>query len=66
MDLITGLPPANGFNAILVVVDHSLTKGVILTPTNDSMDSDGTALLLHQHLFKRFGLPDKIISDRDP
>jgi transposase InsO family protein len=27
---------------------------------------EGTATLLHDNLFKRFGLPDEIISDRDP
>ena len=66
MDLITGLPPSQGFNAILVVVDHGLTKGVILTPTNETVDSEGIALLLLQNVFKRFGLMDKLISDRDP
>jgi hypothetical protein len=66
MDLITGLPPSDGFNAILVVVDHGLTKGVILAPTMDTVDSEGIAFLLQSHLFKRFGLPDKLISDRDP
>lgn len=66
MDLITGLPPSDGFNAILVVVDHGLTKGVILAPTVDTSDSETTAILLHNNLFKRFGLPDKFISDRDP
>jgi transposase InsO family protein len=66
MDLITGLPPADGFNAIMVVVDHGLTKGVILAPTTIETDSENTAILLHDYLFKRFGLPDKLISDRDP
>jgi hypothetical protein len=27
---------------------------------------EGTVMLLHDNLFKRFGLPDKMISDRDP
>jgi transposase InsO family protein len=66
MDLITGLPPTKGFNSILVVVDHSLTKGVILVPTIDTADSEEIAVLLQANLFKRFGLPDKLISDRDP
>jgi len=66
MDLITGLPPADGFNAILVVVDHGLSKGVILAPTTDTTDSEGIALLLQTNIFKCFRLPDKLISDRDP
>ena len=28
VDLITGLPPSNGSDSLLVVVDHSLSKGV--------------------------------------
>lgn len=48
------------------MVDHGLTKGVILLPTTDTADSKDIAVLLHTHLFKRFGLPDKIISDRNP
>jgi len=63
MDLITGLPPSDGYNAILVVVDHGLSKGVILVPTKDTMNSDETATLLQDNVFKRFGLPDKLISD---
>jgi hypothetical protein len=66
MDLITDLPPVEGYNAILVVVDRGLLKGVILCPCAKMITWEGTATLLHDNLFKRFGLPDKIISDRDP
>jgi hypothetical protein len=66
MDLITDLPPADGFDSILVVVDQGLSKGVILAPCNKSLTSEGTAQLLLENLYKRFGLPDKIISDRGP
>ena len=63
MDLITDLPLSEGFDSILVVVDQGLTKGVILIPCNKA---EGTAQLLFKNLYKRFGLPDKIISDRGP
>ena len=66
MDLITDLPPAEGFDSILVVVDQGLTKGIILVPCNKSITAEGTAKLLLENLYKRFGLPDKIISDRGP
>ena len=66
MDLITDLPPAEGFDSILVVVDQGLTKGIILAPCNKSITAEGTARLLLENLYKRFGLPDKIISDRGP
>ena len=66
MDLITDLPLADGFDSILVVVDQGLSKGVILSPCNKTITSEGTAKLLLEGLYKRFGLPDKIISDRGP
>src|SRR6202789_3179740 len=66
MDMITDLPPVDGFDSILVVVDRGLSKGVILIPTKKTITADGIAELLLEHLYKRFGLPDKIISDRGP
>lgn len=66
MDFITDLPTSNGFDAILAVVDHGLTKGVILEPCNKTITSEETAKILIKRLFSRFGLPDKIISDRGP
>jgi transposase InsO family protein len=66
MDLITDLPQAEGYDSILVVVDQGLSKGVILVPCNKTLTSEETARLLLENLYKRFGLPDKIISDRGP
>src|ERR1700677_2208458 len=66
MDLKTDLPPADGHDSILVVVDQGLSKGVILLPCNKTITSEDTARLLLENLYKRFGLPDKIISDRGP
>ena len=66
MDLITDLPLSEGFDSILVVVDQGLSKGVILMLCNKTITSEGTAKLLLENLYKRFGLPDKIISDRGP
>ena len=66
MDLITDLPLVEGYNSILVVVDWGLSKGVILCPCAKTLTWEGTAMLLQDNLFKRFGLPDKMISDRDP
>jgi hypothetical protein len=66
MDFITDLPPVDGFDSILVVVDQGLTKGVILIPCNKTVTAEETAKLLLDNLYKRFGLPDKFISDRGP
>jgi len=66
VDLITDLPPSNGFDSIMVVVDHGLTKGVIFTPCNKSIDAEGVANIFFKKVFTRFGLYEKIISDRGP
>ena len=66
MDLITDLPKSQNFDCILAIVDHGLTKGIILVPTQKTADSKEIAQLLLENLFKRYRLPDKVISDRDP
>ena len=66
MDLITDLPPADGFDSILVVVDQGLSKGVILIPCTKTLTSEDMARLLLDNLYQRFRLPDKIISDQGP
>jgi len=66
MDLITDLPKSKGFDSILSVVDHGLTKRIILIPTTKEVISEGITTLLTDNLFRRFGIPDKIISDCDP
>jgi hypothetical protein len=63
MDLITDLPPMEESNSILVVVDQGLSKGIILCPTTKTVMMDGIGDLLHKNLYKKFGLPDKMLSD---
>jgi hypothetical protein len=55
MDLIMDLPPVKGYDSILVVVDRGLSKGVILCPCTKTITWEGTATLLRDNLFKRFG-----------
>ena len=62
-NLITDLPLSDGFDTLLVMVDHGLTKGVILCPTKKTIDTAGIASLFFSKVFKRFGLYNKIISD---
>ena len=52
MDLITDLPPVDGSDTLLVMVDQGLLKGVILCPTNKTVDMDGIEELLHKNLYK--------------
>ena len=48
------------------MVDHGLTKGVILCPTKKSIIAKGIASLFFHKIFLCFGLFDKVISDRGP
>lgn len=66
MDFITDLPESLGFTSLLVIVDHDLTKGMVLVPCTKEVDALGTAQLYHDNVYRRFGLPQRIISDRGP
>ena len=65
-DNITDLPLSAGFDSLLVVVDHGLSKGVILCPTKKTITAEGIASLFFYKVFLHFGLYTKIISDRGP
>ena len=66
MDFITDLPESNGYNALYVVVDHDLTKAIVLIPCTKTIDAIGTARLYHDNVYRRFGLSNRIILDRGP
>ena len=68
IDWITDLPPSGKerYNSICVMGDHDSTKGVIFAPGFKTTDSIGTAKIIHDNVYRRFGMPAKIISDRGP
>ena len=66
MDLITGLPRHNGKDAILTIVDHGCSRAAIFLPCTTRITGLGIAQLYMDHIYRWFGLPTKIISDRDP
>ena len=63
IDLITDLLPSHGYDSLLVVVNHGLLKGVILTPCNKTIDAKGVAELFSNNVFLQFRLHDHLISD---
>jgi hypothetical protein len=65
-DFITDLLPSNGFDSIMVVVDHGLSKGVVYIPCNKTVTAEQTAQLYIDHVWKRYGFPKIFISDRGP
>ena len=66
VDLILGLPNSHGFDSVMVVVDHGLTKRVIYCPCTKNIDAVGVAQLFFTHIFPRLSLHSKVISDRGP
>jgi len=65
VDFITKLPLAQGYDSILVVVDR-LTKMVHFIPTTEKTLVEGLARLFRDNVWKLYGLPESIISDRRP
>ena len=51
VDLISGLPDSHGYNSVMVVADHGLTKGVIYCPCTKNIDAAGVAKLFFTHVF---------------
>src|SRR5712672_2582604 len=66
LDFIVKLPESEGFNTILTITDHDCSKAAIFTPCNETIDAAGVAKLYATHVFPHYGLPKKVISDRDP
>ncbi len=66
MDLITGLPQQHRHNAILTIVDHGCSHAAIFLPCSDTITGPGIAQLYLDYVYRWFGLPVKMISDRDP
>jgi deoxyuridine 5'-triphosphate nucleotidohydrolase len=65
MDLLTDLPESGGYDAVLVVVDR-FSKMVRLFRVNKTLHSSALAKLCWDHVWKDFGLPRIILSDRGP
>ena len=66
MDFIVKLPESAGYDSILTITDHDCTKMLITIPCRETITAEGVAELFLRQIFPRFGLPSKIISDRDP
>ncbi|KAK3571296.1 hypothetical protein QTP86_005932 [Hemibagrus guttatus] len=63
IDFITDLPPSNGFTTILVIIDRS-SKACRLIPLKGLPTVMETAESLFHHVFRVYGIPEDIVSDR--
>lgn len=64
-DLVTDLPESKGYTAVAVFVDR-LTKYCKFAPCTKEVTAEGYAQLFFDNVFRSYGLPESIISDRDP
>lgn len=66
MDMKSGLPKTSrGNNAFWVVVDK-LTRRAHIIPCNTECTSSDVARMVFDNVIRHWGVPHKIISDRDP
>jgi hypothetical protein len=65
VDLITGLPPVAGYDAIVVYIDH-YSKQVHVLPTTSDADAERIADIHYREIFRLHGIPTKVVSDRGP
>lgn len=64
LDFVEGLPPSQGFNCILVVVDL-FSKYSHFVALKHPFSALLVAKLFMQHIYKLHGLPTALVSDRD-
>ncbi|KAK6323383.1 hypothetical protein J4Q44_G00057220 [Coregonus suidteri] len=65
VDFVTDLPPSQGNTTILVVVDR-FSKACRLLPMPGLPTALQTAEALFTHVFRHYGVPEDIVSDRGP
>jgi hypothetical protein len=65
LDLITDLLECDGYDVVVVFV-CMLTKRTIVEPITKTITAEQLAKVMHRAVFRHFGLPRKLISDRDP
>ncbi|KAJ0894123.1 putative nucleotidyltransferase, Ribonuclease H [Helianthus annuus] len=65
MDFITCLPKSEGSGSIIVVVDRFSKYGTFI-PAPADVTAAETARLFFKHVVKYWGIPQTIVSDRDP
>jgi transposase InsO family protein len=63
VDLITKLPASNRYDSITVIVDQ-FGKGIRVVPCTKHLGGEGMVRIYRDHVWKDFGLPKVVISDR--
>ena len=64
MDLITHLPTSEGFDLVSTIIDR-FSKYVSFIPCEATCTAPDLAKLFNDHIFCKFGMLKKIVSDKD-
>jgi hypothetical protein len=64
-DMITDLLECDGYDALVVFV-YMLTKRTVVEPITKTITAEQLAKVMHRAVLRHFGLPRKLIFDRDP
>ena len=65
LDFITKLPKSEGNDTILTIINQACSKATFFIPCKETIDVEGVANLYAQKVFPHYGIPRKVISDRD-
>jgi hypothetical protein len=66
MDFVFGFPEDKARNTGIVMFVDRLSKMVHVAPVRKHVTAQETACLFLEHVFRYHGLPESIVSDRDP
>jgi integrase-like protein len=65
LNFITKLSKSKEYDIILTIINHDCSKATIFLPCNETIDAMGVAKLYAKNVFPHYGIPKKVISNRD-
>ncbi|SJL04180.1 uncharacterized protein ARMOST_07540 [Armillaria ostoyae] len=65
VDMVTGLVPCKGNDAILVIVNR-FSKAIIPVACKTTLSSEGWAKILRDEVYAKYGMPTTVISNHRP
>jgi transposase InsO family protein len=66
LDFITKLPTSQENDTILTITDHDCSKAALFFTCKETITTEEVAELYGKFVFPHYGIPRKVISDRDP
>src|SRR6266576_6202748 len=65
MDFNTKMPKSEEHNTILTITDQACFKATLFLSCKEQINAEGVVALYTQRVFSHFGIPRKVISNRD-